>query len=80
MTAYDSANNIIGSSSASNFGDIAAISTPGIARVEFTTTFQYGIDDLTFNAPAVPEPATMAVFGLMAAGAGAYVRRRKVQA
>ncbi len=42
----------------------------------------FGRGNLTisnFDAPT-PEPATLAVFGMMAAGAGAYVRRRKVRA
>jgi hypothetical protein len=80
MTAYDVNNNVLGTQFVSNFPQTASISTPGIHRVTFTTNFQYGIDNLSFNAPTVPEPATMAVFGLMALGAFGLKRRTKITA
>jgi hypothetical protein len=83
LTAFDASNNVLGSStvgtgtSASDFDLVATINTPGIARVEFTTTNQYGFDDFTFNRgpQAVPAPPAVVLAGL---GAGCVAVRRYV--
>ncbi len=78
LTAYGAANNVLGSDSTSTFGDDTTLTFVGqIARVEFTTTGQYGIDDLTLvtNASSVPEPTSLALLALGLVGFG--LSRRK---
>jgi len=90
LRAFDSSNNLIGSASgfipASFFGGqtltVTAPAGVGIARVEFGSTGAFNnsvyFDNFTIVTAPVPEPTTLAAFGLVAVGGLSYVRRRKL--
>lgn len=64
LRVYDVNGLLLGSSSAMYDFDHAFVAGVGnIKTAIFSTTSQYGIDDLSFEA-AVPEPASMALIGL----------------
>lgn len=76
LTAYDAANNPLGSQSCATFLCETVVNFPNqIARVQFTTDFQYGIDDLTIDYTAVPEPVSL--FLVSSGLVGMAVRRRR---
>lgn len=79
LSAFDLNGLLLGSGSTSTFGDQVLLSGIGnIKTARFTTTFQYGIDDLSFNTAAsnVPEPGSIALVALGLIGFSA-VRRKK---
>jgi len=87
LNAFDASGMLLASSTAttpegSDLGALLAVSsaTP-IAYVEFGSTGEFAgsvyWDNISYEAAAVPEPATMALFGLGLAGAAALARRRR---
>jgi hypothetical protein len=82
LSAYDINNNLLGSVSVNSFTQVASLTFVGqIKRAQFTTTFQYGIDDLVLDVGSnqvIPEPSSLLVFGgLMLGMSGLRIRSRR---
>ncbi len=85
MTAFDSNGNVLGVTSSTTNNQFISLSNIGaIARINLTTPEELtGYDDLSFNevmtASAVPEPSSLAIFGIGACftAGGAALRRRR---
>lgn len=82
LTAFDANSVVLGTIHSANFPGFVSLSGIGaIKTAVFSTTSQYGIDNLTFNAVAnhVPEPGTLVLLSLAMVGL-VVVRRRAVGA
>lgn len=76
-SAFDSGNNLLGTSSASNFLQAVSFNFGGISSIQFSTTTQFGVDNFQFTQnAAVPEPATWAMM-LIGFGAVGFAMRRR---
>lgn len=88
LEAYDSANNLLGSTTGGSFtsgnGITLTLNVPNIAYI-LASWDQIGraqngvLDNLRYNVNDVPEPGTLALLGLAAAGLGATRRRAPKQ-
>jgi len=77
--AYDVNNVLLKTiNSGGDFTQYFDFSGHAVNRVEVTGSF-YAIDDVSFTLDAVPEPASIAMWGLGAVGACLYTRRRKTR-
>jgi hypothetical protein len=78
LSAYDSASNLLGTASCGSFPCSTTLTFPNqIAYARFTTQSQYGIDDLTLDYNAVPEPGSLFLLGSGAALLAASRARRR---
>jgi hypothetical protein len=79
LTAFDINGNVLGSVNSIDFPGAVSLSGLGdIKSATFSTTNQYGIDDLTFDTvttAAVPEPGSIALVGLGLFGFAASRRK-----
>jgi len=86
VQAFDSSNALIFSANIGGPGFTAgnwhfALPVNGVSRLTLTQPFDtwvYGVDNLQFEATAIPEPATLAVFGGIAVAGLFGYRRRNV--
>jgi len=77
VTAYDIANNVLGTFTGTGQGAAATINATGISYFTFHDGGGFvQISNLTYDRNPVPEPATMTLLGLGLLGAGVIRRRR----
>jgi hypothetical protein len=77
LTAFDVAGSVLGTVNSSAFPDTVLLSGIGnIKTAVFSTTSQYGIDDLIFDTSKVPEPGSLALAAIGLVGIGLFRRKK----